>query len=406
MNFSDTGLSDLLLRNVAAVGYEKPTEIQQKAIPLVLEGKDITGCAPTGTGKTAAFVLPVLQQLMHGEYTTSTRRRVRCLMLAPTRELAQQNAEAVDTYGAGTGIRALAAYGGVHIAGQQKRLRQGVDIVIATPGRLLDLLKRRSLSLSDCKILVLDEADRMYDMGFIHDVRRIIRQTPLKRQTLLFSATMPEAIWSLIQEVQVEPQRIEIGFTGRPAETVEQHFYSVPKQAKLDLLVHCMKQEVADKTLIFARTKRGADAINLKLQQRGIRTGLIHGDRTQDQRRKALARFRQERVDVLVATDIAARGIDFEGISHVINYDVPEFAEDYIHRIGRTGRADASGVAVTFVSDDEQRHFRRIRNLTGKQTMLLEYPHFTHPVIEAAKAKTAAQSRFKRRYRRPVPRFF
>jgi ATP-dependent RNA helicase RhlE len=376
MPFSKLGLNDQLVQGILATGYTAPTEIQSRAIPLALQGKDLIGCAQTGTGKTAAFVLPLLNRLSTPHH--SSRRHVRALILTPTRELAQQVEDFITNYGKFMSLQSLSIYGGVNMGNQLRRLARGVDIVIATPGRLLDHLQRRSIDLSKVEVLVLDEADRMFDMGFINDVRKIIAKVPSERQTLLFSATMSKEVRALTASVQKHPELIEIGERTKPVGTVTQHFYSIPKDQKLDLLFHILDSTQMDSILVFSRTKHGADKISHRLERRGIKSIAIHSNRTQAQRDRALAGFKQGEYKVLVATDIAARGIDVEGISHVVNYDTPTFAEDYIHRIGRTGRATLKGDALTFVSREEMEHLKKIERFVEKRFDLKRYPTFDY----------------------------
>jgi ATP-dependent RNA helicase RhlE len=377
MPFSKLGLSDQLVQGILATGYTAPTEIQTRAIPLAVAGKDIIGCAQTGTGKTAAFVLPLLNHLTKSQ-GHHTHRHIRSLVLTPTRELAQQVEDFVTTYGRFTTLQSLSIYGGVNMDNQLKRLRRGVDIVIATPGRLLDHINRKTIDLSHVEVLVLDEADRMFDMGFINDVRTIIGRIPAKRQTLLFSATMSKEIRALVASIQHHPELIEVGEQQRPVETIRQHFYTVEQDMKLTLLLHILKTQTLDSVLVFSRTKHGADKISRRLEKNGLKSVAIHANRTQAQRQRALAGFKQGQYTVLVATDIAARGIDVEGISHVINFDTPAFAEDYIHRIGRTGRATLSGDALTFVSNQERKYLKSIEFFVGKKYELKRYPGFEH----------------------------
>jgi ATP-dependent RNA helicase RhlE len=406
MSFSTIGLSDAILRSVSTSGYTTPTEIQKKAIPLALAGKDIIGCAPTGTGKTAAFVLPILQLLEKTAPTGGARRLPRSLILTPTRELCQQIEEAIREYGRYSGLRSTSIYGGVDIVRQFNALRQGADIVVATPGRLLDHCERRSIDLTHVEILVLDEADRMYDMGFIQAVRTIIGKIPQKRQTLLFSATMSREIRGLVSEILKNPASIEIGDPFSPVDSVLQQFYSVPQPTKMDLLVHILKNETTGPMLVFSRTKHGADKISRRLEHSGFSSATIHSNRSQSQRKRALDGFRRKEFKILVATDLAARGIDIDGISHVVNYDTPAFAEDYIHRIGRTGRAEAKGTAVTFVSGEEQSYLKRIEHFTGKRFDVQQYPGFSVPgrVESEPAAQPVAQFQRKRQYYR-TPRF-
>jgi ATP-dependent RNA helicase RhlE len=408
MSFSTIGLSASVLRGISTSGYTEPTEIQDKAIPLVLQGKDVIGCAPTGTGKTAAFVLPMLTLLQQPQKNTGKGRFPRALILTPTRELAQQIDDAICTYGKYTGFRSVSVYGGTGMGAQLSSFKNGVDMVVATPGRLLDHIQRGSINLSHVEILVLDEADRMFDMGFIKAVRSIIAQVPGKRQTLLFSATMSREVRDLVAGIQTKPTLIEIGEPFTPVKTVDQHFYCIQQQKKMDLLVHILSNNVIDAMLIFSRTKHGADKIARRLSQSGISTAAIHSNRSQSQRKLALDGFKQRRFKVLVATDIAARGIDVTGISHVVNYDTPVFAEDYIHRIGRTGRAEAKGIALTFVSGEEEKYVKRIEYLTGKRFDMKQYPGFTfqpeHPSASTGSAEKSVLPFRKRSYYR-TPRF-
>jgi ATP-dependent RNA helicase RhlE len=407
MSFSTFGLSESIMQGVSASGYSSPTEIQKKAIPLVLSGRDIIGCAPTGTGKTAAFVLPILHALENQRVGGQHGHVPRALILTPTRELAQQIEDAIRTYGKFTDFRPTSIYGGVDIKKQFRDLKNGVDIVVATPGRLLDHLERRSIDLSHINTLVLDEADRMYDMGFIQAVRAIIAQVPQKRQTLLFSATMSREIRSLVAAIQHDPQVIVVGQECAPPDTVTHHFYSVPQPTKMDLLLHVISNEETGPMLVFSRTKHGADKISRRLERSGIKSTAIHSNRSQSQRMRALDGFKRGQYKVLVATDLAARGIDVDGITHVVNYDTPAFAEDYIHRTGRTGRAEAKGIALTFVSNDEQSYLSKIERLIGKRLDLQRYPGFTCPgrvEPEPSAAKLTPQFARKRQYYR-TPRF-
>jgi ATP-dependent RNA helicase RhlE len=363
MPFTKIGLSDPLVQGILATGYTAPTEIQSQAIPAGIQGRDIIGCAQTGTGKTAAFVLPMLNRLSHEK--TSKVKRIRSLIVTPTRELAAQIEECIRDYGRFLKLRTLAVYGGVNINGQLKVLEHGVDIVVATPGRLLDHMQRGSISLKSIEVFVLDEADRMFDMGFIHDVRRITAALPKKRQTMLFSATMPPEVKKLASGILKSPKTIQVGQQRNPIETVTQTIYPVEKPLKIDLLLYMLKETFMYSVLVFSRTKYGADKIRRKLEQAGIPSVALHSGRTQGQRQRALDGFKNGKYQVLVATDIAARGIDVEGITHVINFDVPAFAEDYIHRIGRTGRATATGDAITFVSSEEIKSLRQIEKFIG-----------------------------------------
>ncbi len=373
MSFTNLGLSDQLIQGIIAAGYSSPTPIQTKAIPPAIAGKDIIGCAQTGTGKTAAFLLPILQHLS-ANTGPRDKRHIRALVLTPTRELAQQVEEFVTGYSRFTMVKSLSIYGGVSMDKQLKSLRRGVDIVIATPGRLIDHIHRKTINLSQVTHLVLDEADRMLDMGFIDDVREIVYRLPEERQTFLFSATISEEITDLIDSFQKNPEYIEVGEQRRPVETVRQHFYSVAQDTKLDLLFHLLQTQPMESVIVFTRTKHGADKVSRRLEKRGLKSMSIHSDRTQAQRQRALAGFKEGRFSILVATDIAARGIDVDGISHVVNYDTPQMAEAYIHRIGRTGRASATGDAITFVSNEERKYWKSIENFIGKKHELKKIP--------------------------------
>jgi ATP-dependent RNA helicase RhlE len=401
MPFSNLGLSDQLVQGILATGYTAPTDIQLQAIPLALAGRDIIGCAQTGTGKTAAFALPMLHHLTktpgHGH------RHTRALVLTPTRELAQQVEDFVSTYGRFTSLQSLSVYGGVSMENQIKRLHRGVDIVIATPGRLLDHINRKTIDLSRVEVLVLDEADRMFDMGFIHDVRTIISRVPVKRQTLLFSATMSKEVKALVASIQHNPELIEVGEQQRPVDAIRETFYTVEQEAKLRLLLHILATQTLDSVLVFSRTKHGADKISRRLEKNGVKAIAIHANRTQAQRQRALAGFKQRQYTVLVATDIAARGIDVEGISHVINFDTPAFAEDYVHRIGRTGRASLSGDAITFVSGVERKYLKSIEFFVGKKYEVKRYPGFDYTKPEAPPAAHGSEAAEKSPHQKREP---
>ena len=363
MSFHTLGLGPKLLQSIADAGYTTPTAIQNSAIPHINSGRDLIGIAQTGTGKTAAFALPIIERLaaipQHG-------RGPRALVVAPTRELAAQIDEAIRTLGRRHHIRCATVFGGVGEQPQIQALRRGVDIVVATPGRLIDLMGAGHVSLAGVSILVLDEADRMLDMGFLPQIRRVVAQVPKKRQTLLFSATLSKDIEKIASELLHDPETIEIGRRANPAETVEQFLYPVPKSRKIDLLLKLLNDSTLDTVLVFSRTKHGADKIARKLGSCGIATATLHSNRSQSQRTQALAAFRAGRVRVLVATDIAARGIDVEGISHVINFDFPMHPEDYVHRIGRTGRAEAVGDAISFVTPEDEEYVRLLEKTIRK----------------------------------------
>ncbi|MBI2213627.1 MAG: DEAD/DEAH box helicase [Acidobacteria bacterium] len=349
MPFTALGLGPKITKAIKEARYEEPTPIQAKAIPVVLEGRDVIGVAQTGTGKTAAFVLPMLEKMQHRGQT----RNMRALVIAPTRELVVQIEENVQAYGRHLHLRYKTIYGGVGEQPQIDALRRGVDFVVATPGRLLDLMGRGIVNFSDIEFVVLDEADRMLDMGFLPSIKRIVAALPKTRQTLLFSATLSKEIEGIAKDFLKNPVTVQIGARSTPAELVTQHVIEVPKAAKTDLLIHLLKDQALEMVLVFSRTKHGADKIARKLAQAGIATATLHSNRTQGQRMQALKRFRSGEVRCLIATDIAARGIDVDGISHVVNFDFPPQPEDYVHRIGRTGRAQAIGDAISFVAPDE-----------------------------------------------------
>ncbi|HEX9162909.1 MAG TPA: DEAD/DEAH box helicase [Thermoanaerobaculia bacterium] len=361
ISFRTLGLGPNILKAVDEAGYTAPTPIQHAAIPQILEQHDLIGIAQTGTGKTAAFVLPLLEMIA----THRLKGKPCALIIAPTRELAMQTDAAVRTLAKHVRVRCAIVCGGVNERPQIDALRRGVDIVVATPGRLLDLMSKRNVSLKDVRFVVLDEADRMLDMGFLPQMRRIIKELPRERQTLLFSATLSRAIEQIAGEVLRSPKTIEIGRRSNPADTVAQYLFPVSRERKIDLLLHLLRDQRLDSVLVFSRTKHGADKIARKLQTAGIKTAVIHSNRSQSQRVKSLEAFRGGDVRVLVATDIAARGIDVEGISHVVNYDFPMHPEDYVHRIGRTGRAEAIGDAISFVTIEDGPSVHDLEKMIG-----------------------------------------
>ena len=365
MPFRALALDVRVLKAVQEAGYTEPTPIQSAAIPLALTGHDLIGIAQTGTGKTAAFTLPILTLLARGT-ADGPGGRTRVLVLAPTRELAAQIEENVRGYGKHLPVRMATVFGGVGEHAQIQALRTGADIIIATPGRLLDLMGRGCANFSGLQFLVLDEADRMLDMGFLPDIRRIIRTLPQKRQTMMFSATLCKEIEALTHEFQRSPKIVQIGRRANPAETVTQLVYEVPKHLKPALLVHLLRDPGMDMVLIFSRMKHGADRVARKLEQHGIKTATLHSNRSQNQRLRALNDFKSGAVRVLVPTDIAARGIDVDGISHVVNFDFPMHSEDYVHRIGRTGRAHAVGDAISFVTPDDHSALRSLERFIGR----------------------------------------
>ncbi|MEM1331543.1 MAG: DEAD/DEAH box helicase [Planctomycetota bacterium] len=369
IRFDDLNLDPKLLGTLASKGYTNPTPIQAQSIPPVLEGRDLLGCAQTGTGKTAAFSLPMLHRLIAPRPGGRPRgpRRARALVLAPTRELAGQIEESLKTYGRGTGLRGAVVYGGVKQFHQVRQLRAGLDVIVATPGRLLDLMEQGHVDLSCIEMFVLDEADRMLDMGFIHPIRKIAAELPEAHQTLLFSATMPPKIRQLADAMLTDPVSVSVTPVASAAPTIDQSIYHLPQTHKLTLLGHLLQDEGFARTVVFTRTKFGAERLAKRLKGEGIAADAIHGNKTQGQRQRALDAFRSDRLRVLVATDVAARGLDVDGVSHVVNFDLPEEPESYVHRIGRTGRAGATGQAISFCSRDEHGLLLGIERLTGKK---------------------------------------
>ncbi|MGQ0636655.1 MAG: DEAD/DEAH box helicase [Planctomycetaceae bacterium] len=377
MTFPELGLAEPFLRAIASEGYTEPTPIQAQAIPPAISGRDLLGCAQTGTGKTAAFALPILHRLLAARPAPGAGRRIRALVLSPTRELAAQIAESFSAYGRNTPLRNTVIFGGVNQNPQVKALRNGVDVLVATPGRLLDLLEQRHIDLRAVEVLVLDEADRMLDLGFFPDIRRIVSQLSTDRQTLMFSATMPDDIRRLARSILRDPLQIHVAPVSSTAEKIEQGVYHVSRRDKPALLRHLLKGMPTSRTLVFTRTKRGADRVVKDLVRAGFRAAAIHGNKSQSARERALDGFRSQKLPVLVATDIAARGIDVDGISHVFNYDVPDAAETYVHRIGRTARAGASGIALSFCDDEERGDLRAIEQLIRRPIdVRTDHPHY------------------------------
>ncbi len=398
MSFENLGLRTEILTGVKFQGYIEPTPIQRQAIPIIIEGRDILAGAQTGTGKTAAFTLPLLHILSAQGHRGG--HRPRALVLAPTRELAAQVGESIETYGQGLHIRSTVIFGGVNINPQIKRLRQGVNIIVGTPGRLLDLVGQKVLDLSRIEILVLDEADRMLDMGFIHDIRKIIRMVPKKRQTLFFSATYTKEIKALADTILYRPKLVEVARQNAAAENVDQSVFRVPKSRKCELLSHLITKDDWDQVLVFTRTKHGANRLAKQLEKNGIMAAAIHGNKSQSARTLALANFKACKVRVLVATDIASRGLDIDRLPHVVNYDMPNVAEDYIHRIGRTGRAGSTGEAISLVMDDEAGLLRAIERLLKKAIPVKHIEGFSgSPKVPDDKDKTAGVEAHRRRSR-------
>lgn len=368
MTFNDLDIIEPILKALNDKGYKTPTLIQEKAIPMVLQHKDLLGLAQTGTGKTAAFAIPIIQHIYNNKPKAVSRKRpIQALILTPTRELALQIDECIEEYSTYTGVTHCVIFGGVKQNTQVSALKNGVDILTATPGRLLDLMNQGFVNLNDISFFVLDEADRMLDMGFIHDIKRILPKLPEKKQTLLFSATMPQAIATLSGTILKNPVRVEVTPTSSVVDTVTQLLYYVEKTDKKDLLIELLSKDKKQSTLIFSRTKHGADKIARLLCKAGIGSEAIHGNKSQTARQRALSNFKSNRTRVLIATDIAARGIDIDKLEMVINYDLPEVAETYVHRIGRTGRAGNTGVALSFCAEEEKSYLKDIQRLTGKK---------------------------------------
>ena len=372
MTFKDLQLSPLLLKALEEKGYITPSPIQQQAIPYALAGRDVLGCAQTGTGKTAAFALPIIQNLMKPSDKKHSKKVIRSLILTPTRELALQIAENLNEYGSHTQVRSAVIFGGVSANPQIKELRRGIDILVATPGRLNDLIGQGEISLSHVEIFVLDEADRMLDMGFIHDVKKILALLPAKKQTLFFSATMPAEIQALTEKLLKNPARVEVTPVSSTVDIIDGSLYYVDKENKRALLVHLLKREAITSTLVFTRTKYGADRVAKFLTKNKVNAAAIHGDKSQGARQKALNQFKSGEIQVLVATDIAARGIDIDELSCVINYDLPNVPETYVHRIGRTGRAGLGGRAISFSDIEEKEYVKDIEKLIGKTIPVVE----------------------------------
>jgi len=392
MSFAQLGLTEELLKAVADQGYITPTPVQLKAIPLILEGKDVLAGAQTGTGKTASFTLPLLQRLAENHDPHQKPHRVRALILVPTRELAAQVYESVKIYGAHLPLHVEAVVGGASIGIQTRQLRRGCDIVVATPGRLIDHIQQRNINLSNIEILVLDEADRMLDMGFMPDIKQLMALIPKKRQSLLFSATVPNAIKSLAAQLLNNPVEVEVAKQNATAENVSEQVYGIGREYKRELLSYLIGSNNWKQVLVFVRTKHGADRLEKQLIEDGIRTAALHGDKTQGARNKALEQFKTGKVQVLVATDIAARGLDIEDLPHVVNFDLPQVPEDYIHRIGRTGRAGANGVALSLVSPEEAYYLVEIEKLLKRQIPRVAdtgYEPVSLKIIDAPKKNAA-----------------
>lgn len=395
MSFENLNLIEPILKALKTEGYTTPTPIQKQAIPLVLAKKDLLGCAQTGTGKTAAFAIPIIQLLTEDKTPQQGKRVIRSLILTPTRELAIQIGESFANYGKNTNLRYKVIFGGVSQFSQVESLRAGIDILVATPGRLLDLMNQRHVDISKIQLFVLDEADRMLDMGFVHDVKRVISKLPAKRQSLFFSATMPPEIVKLADTILVNPSKVEVTPVSSTANTINQVVYFVDKENKKNLLIDLLKDKKIERVLVFTRTKHGADKVAKDLTKNGIQSQAIHGNKSQNARQNALNNFKSKLTRVLVATDIAARGIDIDELTHVINYELPNIPESYVHRIGRTGRAGASGIAIAFCDAEEKEYLRDIQKLIGKQVPVIDnhaYPLMNHNVVKAVKQQRPSRN--------------
>ena len=379
MNFTDLNLIDPIAKALKEEGYTQPTPIQQKSIPHILKGRDLLGTAQTGTGKTAAFAIPILQNLA---VKNQKNNHIKVLILTPTRELAIQIDESFKSYGRHLKLRNLVVFGGVKQAAQENALRRGVDILVATPGRLLDFISQGIISLKHLEVFVLDEADRMLDMGFVHDVKRIIKLLPPKRQTLFFSATFPEEINKLASSMLTNPIQVEVAPVSATADTIQQKVYFVDKDNKLDLLTHILQQDIKESVLVFSRTKHGADKIARKLQSHKISAEAIHGNKSQNQRQNALSNFKSGKTRILVATDIAARGIDIDELKYVVNFELSDVSETYVHRIGRTGRAGSEGSSISFVDGLDLLNLKNTEKLIGKKIPVeKEHPFHTENLV-------------------------
>ena len=399
MRFEDLNLHSSLLKAVKDQNYTQPTAIQKKAIPLVLKGNDVLGSAQTGTGKTAAFALPILHHLI----SERTNNKIRALVVTPTRELAIQIGENFTVYSKYNSVRNTVIFGGVKQEAQTNKLAKGVEILIATPGRLLDLIGQGFISLKDIGYFVLDEADRMLDMGFIHDIRKILNQLPKDRQSLFFSATMPKNIIDLSSQILKHPKRISVDPVSSTAETIKQYIYYTNKSSKKDLLLYILKDQSINQLLLFSRTKHGADRIVKNLRKKNIQASAIHGDKSQNQRQKALKSFKDSQIRVLVATDIAARGIDIDKLSFVLNYDIPNESETYVHRIGRCGRAGENGVAISICEPEENIYAKSIEKLIQQKIETVQ----NHPFLKTEKPMNLQQKKeFEKEKQRKRQEFF
>lgn len=387
MLFENLNIIEPILKALKEEGYTKPTPIQEKSIPHLIKGRDILGCAQTGTGKTASFAIPVLQNIANNQCEDKGAKKIKALILAPTRELAIQIEESFVSYGKNLNIKNLVIFGGVPQNPQTRALKQGVDVLIATPGRLLDLVNQGFINLQNVNYFVLDEADRMLDMGMINDVKKIIARLPKVRQNMLFSATMPKEVANLVDSILNDPIKVEVAPVSSTVDRIEQSIYFISKKNKKSLLIDILQDKSIASVLVFSRTKRGANVITRELVNVGIEAQAIHGDKSQNQRQLALTNFKEGKIRVLVATDIAARGIDVDELSHVVNFDLPEVPETYVHRIGRTGRAGNDGTAISFCCEEEKELLRYIEKLTAKKVPVIEGHNYPITRDEAAYEK-------------------
>ena len=399
MQFEDLEIIEPILKALKEEKYSSPTSIQEKAIPLIINRNDVLGSAQTGTGKTAAFAIPILQHLFLDRSRNNNARKIKALIITPTRELAIQIAESFSTYGRYTGIKNTVIFGGVTQGAQTDALRRGVDILVATPGRLLDLMDQGFVRLKDVEYFVLDEADRMLDMGFIHDIRKVIARLPSQRQSLFFSATMPNKIVELSRKILKNPRKVEVSPVSSTAETIHQYLYYTNRLSKKDLLLYILQDRRIDQVLLFSRTKHGADKIARNLKKQKIKTAAIHADKSQNQRQKALKQFKDGDVKVLVATDIAARGIDIDKLKYVINYDIPNIAETYVHRIGRAGRAGDEGISISICEPEENAYIKEIEKLISQKIEIINdnpFPQTDNPMTAKEKQEFEKDKKRKR----------
>ena len=388
MKFEDFKLMPSILKALRDENYKEPTSIQAKSIPLILNREDVIGSAQTGTGKTAAFAIPIIQHLLNNQQKTNGKRKILTLIVTPTRELAIQIGESFTAYSKYTNIKNTVIFGGVSQVAQKSTLKSGVDILVATPGRLLDLMNQGYISLKDVKYFVLDEADHMLDMGFIHDIKKILAKLPKKRQSLFFSATMPQKILELSQQILINPKKVAVSPVSSTAETIQQYLYRTNKKSKNDLLLHILENPELDKVLLFSRTKHGADHIVRNLKKKNIKCAAIHGNKSQNQRQKVLKNFKTGEIRILVATDIAARGIDIDKLRYVINYDIPNESETYVHRIGRCGRAGEDGISISICEPEENVYIKDIEKLIRQKIQIVNdnpFPQTDKPMSSSEK---------------------